>query len=157
MTALADEGEGFIDVTHAIIAVDKSQIPDAANGAVYKGLTIAQTDEGQRLYATNFRAGTVDVFNSKFKQVVMEDAFQDRHIPAGYAPFGIRAIGPDIYVTYAVQNATRHDDLKGPHRGFVDVFNDEGKLLKRLIRHGALNSPWGVALAPPGFGEFGGR
>lgn len=140
----------------AFIAVDKSQIPDATNGAVYKGLTIAQTATGQRLYASNFRAGTVDVYDAKFNPVVMEDAFKDRHIPAGYAPFGIQAIGANIYVTYAVQNDVKHDDLAGAHRGFVDVFSTDGKLLQRLVRRGALNSPWGLALAPAGFGDLGG-
>jgi uncharacterized protein (TIGR03118 family) len=145
-----------VSVTQAFIAVDKSQIPDATNGAVYKGLAIVQTGEGQRVYASNFRAGTVDVFDAKFKAVHVKGAFTDKRIPAGYAPFGIQAIGNRIYVTYAVQNATKHDDLKGAHRGFVDVFSTEGKLLKRLIRRGALNSPWGLALAPKGFGDLSG-
>jgi uncharacterized protein (TIGR03118 family) len=145
-----------VSFTQAFIAVDESQIPDATNGAVYKGLAIATTAEGQRIYATNFRAGSVDVFDAKFSPVNVKGAFTDKRIPAGYAPFGIQAIGNQIYVTYAVQNAEKHDDLKGPHRGFVDVFSNEGKLLKRLVRRGALNSPWGIAVAPKGFGDFGG-
>ena len=145
-----------VSFAQAFIGVDHSQIPSAANGAVYKGLAIAQTDEGQMLYASNFRAGTVDVYDSTFTQVHMKNAFKDSRIPAGYAPFGIQAIENQIYVTYAVQNETKHDDLKGPHRGFVDVFSNEGKLLKRLIRRGALNSPWGLTVAPNGFGDFGG-
>jgi uncharacterized protein (TIGR03118 family) len=145
-----------IDLTHAVIAVDKSQIPDATNGAVYKGLAIAKTDEGQRLYATNFRAGTVDVFDRTFTPVHVKNAFTDSQIPTGYAPFGIQSIGTRIYVTYALQNDVKHDDLHAPHRGFVDVYTDEGRLVKRLVKRGALNSPWGLALAPKGFGEFGG-
>lgn len=145
-----------VNRTQAFIAVDKSQIPNATNGAVYKGLAIATAATGQRLYATNFRAGTVDVYDAKWNPVTMKNAFMDKRIPAGYAPFGIQAIGTSIYVTYALQNNVKHDDLSGAHRGFVDVFNTNGKLLKRLIRRGALNSPWGLALAPKGFGEFGG-
>ena len=146
-----------VSFTRAFIAIDKSQIPPGVDqGAVYKGLAIAQTDEGQRLYASNFRAGTVDVFDANFTEIHAKDAFKDREIPAGFAPFGIQAIGDRIYVTYAFQNDVKHDDLKGPHRGFVDVFSDEGKLVKRLVSRGALNSPWGLALAPQGFGEFGG-
>jgi uncharacterized protein (TIGR03118 family) len=143
--------------TQAFIAVDNSQVPSPTNGAVYKGLALAQTEDGQRLYAANFRAGTVDVFNSKFKPVQDDEAFRDRHIPSGYAPFGIQEIGGRIYVTYAQQNADRHDDVSGPGHGFVDVFNTEGRLLKRLIRHGALNSPWGMALAPENFGDHSGQ
>ncbi len=142
--------------TQAFIAVDKSKVPDAANGAVYKGLALAQTEDGQMLYAANFRAGTVDVFDHAFNQVQRADAFLDREIPVGFAPFGIQRIGKRIYVTYAKQNAARHDDVSGPGNGFVDVFSVEGKLIKRLIKRGQLNSPWGIAMAPEGFGELGG-
>ena len=72
----------------------------------------------------------------------------------GFAPFGIQSIGDRIYVTYAKQNAQKHDDVSGQGNGFVDVFNVGGKLLKRLIRHGHLNSPWGLTVAPANFGEF---
>lgn len=145
-----------VSPTQAFIAVDNSQVPDAADGAVYKGLALASTEHGQLLYAANFRAGTVDVFNRTFKPVSLRDAFVDSEIPADFAPFGIRAIGDRIFVTYAKQNGARHDDVAGPGNGFVDVFSTEGSLLQRLIRHGELNSPWGLAVAPQGFGRFGG-
>jgi uncharacterized protein (TIGR03118 family) len=142
--------------TQAFLAVDNSTVPDAVNGAVYKGLAISTTSTGQRLYATNFRAGTVDVFDSKFTPIHNARAFTDRRIPTGFAPFGIQAIGDRIYVTYAKQKPDRHDDVSGPGNGFLDVFNADGKLLKRLVRHGELNSPWGLAVAPQGFGDLGG-
>jgi uncharacterized protein (TIGR03118 family) len=142
--------------TQAFIAVDNSKVPDQANGAVYKGLAIDTTTTGLRLYATNFRAGTVDVFDSNFAPVKIAGAFMDRRIPKGFAPFGIQAVGDRIYVTYAKQKPGRHDDLSGRGNGFVDTFNTDGKLLKRLVRRGKLNSPWGLAVAPKGFGDFGG-
>jgi uncharacterized protein (TIGR03118 family) len=142
--------------TQAFIAVDNSKVPDQANGAVYKGLAIDTTSTGLRLYATNFRAGTVDVFDSKFAPVKIRGAFMDRRIPKGFAPFGIQAVGDRIYVTYAKQKPDKHDDLSGRGNGFVDVFNTNGKLLKRLVSRGKLNSPWGLAVAPKGFGDFGG-
>jgi len=145
-----------VNRTQGFIAVDNSMVPNASDGAVYKGLAIATAGTGQRLYATNFRAGTVDVFDSSFIPVHLPGAFVDRKVKHGFAPFGIQAIGDRIYVTYAKQDATRHDDVKGPGNGFVDVFNTNGKLLQRLIRRGHLNSPWGLTLAPQGFGEFGG-
>jgi uncharacterized protein (TIGR03118 family) len=145
-----------VNRTQAFIAVDNSMVSNAAAGAVYKGLAIATTSTGQRLYATNFRAGTVDVFDSSFTPVHVRGAFIDRKIRHGFAPFGIQAFGDRIYVTYAKQDAERHDDVKGPGNGFVDVFSTGGKLIKRLIRRGHLNSPWGLTLAPQGFGEFGG-
>jgi uncharacterized protein (TIGR03118 family) len=145
-----------LSLTQAFIAVDNSTVPNAQNGAVYKGLALAQTENGQQLYATNFRAGTVDVFDSHFNPVNRPRAFTDSKLPAGFAPFGIQSIGERIYVTYAMQDAAKHDDVKGPGNGFVDVFTKEGRLLKRLISRGRLNSPWGLTVAPKNFGEFSG-
>src|SRR5207249_6772174 len=135
-----------------VIAVDNS-----ASGAVYKGLAIASTTTGDFLYATNFHAGTVDVFNSTFHPVTMlTDAFTDPDLPAGYAPFGIRNIGGTIYVTYALQDADKHDDVPGEGHGFVNAFDATGNLLRRVASRGRLNSPWGLALAPAAFGFFSG-
>src|SRR5207244_4176672 len=80
----------------------------------------------------------------------------DPSIPAGYAPFGIQNVGGDIFVTYAKQDADRHDDVAGQGLGFVDEFDASGALLGRVATHGQLNSPWGLALAPASFGRFGG-
>src|SRR5947208_8116725 len=135
-----------------VIAVDNS-----ASGAVYKGLAIASTTTGDFLYATNFHAGTVDVFNSTFHPVTMPtDAFTDPDLPAGYAPFGIRNIGGTIYVTYALQDADKHDDVPGEGHGFVNAFDTAGNVLRRVASKGLLNSPWGLALAPADFGKFSG-
>src|SRR5207253_2809698 len=71
-----------------------------------------------------------------------------------FAPFGIQNIGGNLYVSFALQDAEHHDDAHGPSRGFVDVFDTNGNLIKRLISRGALNSPWGLALAPANFGQF---
>src|SRR3984893_23159 len=145
-----------VSFTQAFIAVDNSKVPTPQNGAVYKGLAGAQSEAGQTLYAANFRAGTVDVFDSSFNAVHRAGAFKGSQVPAGFAPVGIQSIGDRIYVTYAKQKPDRHDDVSGPGNGFIDVFNTDGKLLKRLVRHGKLNSPWGLAVAPQGFGDLGG-
>ena len=138
-----------------VIAVDNS-----ASGAVYKGLAIATgTATGDFLYATNFHAGTVDVFNSTFAQVngtLPPGAFTDPDLPSGYAPFGIQNLNGVIYVTYALQDALKHDDVGGKGHGFVNVFDTAGKLLRRVASQEKLNSPWGLALAPPDFGFFSG-
>src|SRR5262249_37001200 len=132
-----------VDLTHAITAVDNSANPTPDNGAVYKGLAI--DNHANRIYATNFRAGTVDVFaGPNFTPVVVPGAFQDSRIPTGFAPFGIQNLGGKLYVTYALQKPDKHDDQAGPGNGFVDVFDTNGVLLKRLIQHGVLNSPWGL-------------
>jgi uncharacterized protein (TIGR03118 family) len=126
-------------------------------GAVFKGLTIASTRFGTFLYATDFHNGRVDVFNSRFHLVHLPGGFSDRNLPRGYAPFGIRAIDGFIYVTYAKQDADRHDDVGGPGHGFIDVFTPGGFLVERLVSRGALDSPWGLEVAPKGFGPFGGK
>jgi uncharacterized protein (TIGR03118 family) len=134
-----------------------AQVEFSSRTAVYKGLTIASTRHGTFLYASNFHDGTVDVFNSRFQLVHLRGGFRDRRLPPGYAPFGIQAIGGFIYVTYALQNAAKHDDVAGPGHGFIDIYTTNGYLVKRLVSRGDLNSPWGLAEAPDGFGAFGDR
>jgi uncharacterized protein (TIGR03118 family) len=144
-----------VDPTRAVLAVDRSTATDPAGdvGALYKGLALVNTATGPFLYATNFRFGTVDVFNTNFELV---NSFTDPTIPAGFAPFGIHNIGGDLYVTFAKQDAAKHDDDAGPGHGFVDVFAPNGDLLHRLASRGRLNSPWAVTLAPSTFGAFAG-
>jgi uncharacterized protein (TIGR03118 family) len=137
--------------TQATVAVDNS-----AAGSVYKGLAIASTAAGDRLYATDFHNGAVDVFNSAFVPVNVPGAFADHNLPAGYAPFGIQTIGSSVFVTYALQNAAAHDDVAGVGHGYVDEYDTAGTLLRRVASKGRLDSPWGLALAPATFGAFGG-
>ena len=139
-----------VDATHAFVAVDHS-----ASGAVYKGLAIGFNASGNFLFATNFHAGSVDVFDKNFAPVSTVGGFKDPQIPAGFAPFGIASINSHLYVTYAKQNAAKHDDVAGPGNGFIDIFDTQGRLLERFTSQGALNSPWGMAWAPfEGFGGF---
>jgi len=125
--------------------------------AVYKGLAIAQTGGHSFLYATNFRSGRVEAYDSTFTPVELRGGlFVDPKLPAGYGPFGIAEIGGKLYVSFAKQDATLHDDVRGAGHGFVDVFSNSGAFIKRLITRGALDSPWGMVLAPASFGRFGG-
>ena len=140
---------GWNSGTSAILKVDNS-----ASGAVYKGLAIGNNGSGDFLYATNFQAGTIDVFDSSFAPTTLAGSFSDPSIPSGFAPFNIQNLVGKLYVTYAKQDAAKHDDVPGPGNGFVDVFDLNGNLLKRLISDGPLNSPWGLALAPSSFGDF---
>jgi uncharacterized protein (TIGR03118 family) len=134
----------------AVLAVDNSP------GAVYKGLVFGVNANGVFLFATNFRAGTVDVFDHTYTQVTTDGGFTDPNIPAGFAPFGIQNIDGDLFVTYAKQNTAKHDDVAGPGNGFVDVFDTNGHLLRRFASRGPLNSPWAVARASFAFGRFSG-
>jgi len=199
-----------VDATHAIRMVDRS-----STGASYKGLAISGSEITQLIYAADFHNARIDAFDQNFHAAALpgnftdpnlpagyapfgiqaiggdiyvtyakqdaakEDevagpglgvvdvydatfqpamlpagAFHDAGIPAGFAPFGIQAIGGDIYVTYAMQDAAGEDEVTGPGLGFVDLFTPTGRLVKRVATRGRLNAPWGVALAPPGFGRY---
>ena len=148
-----------VDLTHAVTMYTDG------GGAVYKGLAIAANNGALFLYATDFHNNKVDVFDTTFvKQTTSATAFTfvDPAIPAGYAPFGIQAIpgsgvagATQIYVTYAKQVAPANSvNANGAGLGYVDVYDTNGKLIKQLIAAGALNAPWGIALAPADFGTF---
>ena len=146
------------DTSQAVIAVDNS-----GNGAVYKGLVFGVNVHGVFLFATNFNAGTIDVFapngSAGFRPATnqeVEGDFTDPKIPAGYAPFGIENIDGNLFVSYAQQNAEKHDDVAGPGHGFVDVFDTDGHFLRRFASRGPLNSPWGMTRASFAFGRFSG-
>jgi uncharacterized protein (TIGR03118 family) len=144
-----------VNGTNGILEVNNSTTPSADSGAVYKGLAAGRNGNGNFLFAANFRAGTVDVFDKNFAKVTRAGAFTDTNIPAGFAPFGIQNIGGNLFVTYAKQNAQKHDDVAGPGNGYVDVFDTSGNLIRRFATQGTLNSPWGLAMAPAQFGSFG--
>jgi uncharacterized protein (TIGR03118 family) len=127
----------------------------SASGAIYKGLAIAVTTGGPRLYATDFHNGRVDVWDGSWN-LVTSATFTDPDLPAGYAPFGIQRIGATIFVTYAKQDADAADELHGQGLGFVDAYDTAGSLLARVAQHGQLNAPWGLAMAPATFGRFAG-
>lgn len=135
-----------VSSTEAVVAVDRS-----GEDAVFKGLAIGPN----RLYATDFHNGKVDVFDASFNPVTAPGAFTDRKLPPGFAPFGIQNIEGNIFVTYAKREAGGDDDVAGPGNGFVDEFDAAGKLLAHVASRGRLNSPWGLALAPASFGRFG--
>ncbi|MES2149516.1 MAG: TIGR03118 family protein [Pseudomonadota bacterium] len=140
-----------VDRTHAFLVVD-----NGAGGAIYKGLAMASFGGANYLYASDFHNRRIDVFDSAFRRVLLAGSFTDPNLPAGYAPFGIQAIGGKLYVSYALQDSAGEDDLHGPGLGLVDRFDSGGNFEARLVTGGALNAPWGMALAPAGFGAFSG-
>lgn len=155
---------GLTPFDAAVVAVDNSSVPTMADGAVYKGLAFGTNVNGVFLFATNFRAGTIDVFapastgstTGHYVPATTDGGFKDPLIPSGYAPFGIQNIDGDLFVTYAQQNAQKHDNVAGYGHGFVDVFDTDGHLLRRFAARGELNSPWGVVRASFAFGRFSG-
>jgi len=140
-------------------AVDPTvaQVAYTGPGASYKGLAIASTADGDRLYASDFANAKVDVLDGAFQPVTVDGAFTDPSLPDGYAPFGIRVLGSTVFVTYAKQDAEHEDEVAGQGLGFVDAYDTAGTLIGRVAQRGQLNAPWGLALAPPdGFGRFSG-
>lgn len=140
-----------VNATAAIVTVDNTK----AN-SVFKGCVIGGTTAAPVLYVTDFHNGVVDMFDANFKPIASTTAFVDPSIPAGFAPFGIATFGGKIYVTYAKQDSAKRDDVPGAGNGYVDVFDAAGVLQTQLIVKGALNSPWGMQMAPASFGQFGG-
>ena len=132
-----------VDPTNALVAASGDP------GANFKGLGIA----GGMLYAADFHNGVVDVFDGSWNIV---NRFTDPGLPAGYAPFGIQAIGSQIFVAFAKQDEDAEDEVAGQGLGFVDAFDTGGNLVARVAQHGLLNAPWGLARAPGDFGRFSG-
>ena len=126
----------------------------AAN--VYKGLTDAGVGGIQYAYLTDFKTGAITVLTGTGVPSALTGNFTDPSLPAGYAPFDIANLGGTLYVTYAVQDSAKHDDVAGAGNGIIDTYDLNGNFLGRLVTGGALNSPWGLAIAPAGFGDVGG-
>jgi uncharacterized protein (TIGR03118 family) len=152
----------------AFLAVDNND-NGSANGAVYKGATTADINGKRFLYVTNFRAGRVEVYDANFKRVQLpgdafdagndgdhdgDDGHESEKIPEGFAPFNIQNIGGSLFVTYAKQDAVRHDDVPGDGNGFVEIFTPAGNHIGHLEHGSWFNSPWGVVWTPRDFGEF---
>jgi uncharacterized protein (TIGR03118 family) len=137
--------------TQTFVVADRSAV-----GAIYKGLALASTPSGDRLFAADFHNRRVDVFDVALGLVTDPTAFVDRKIPKRFAPFGIQAINGTLFVTYAKQDKNREDDVDGNGFGYVDAFDTSGKLLGHVAAKGPLNAPWGLAFAPSDFGGFSG-
>jgi uncharacterized protein (TIGR03118 family) len=135
--------------THSVV------VANLGEGAIYKGLAIADTSAGPRLYAADFHNARVDVFDGSFGHV-LNSGFVDPGLPSGYAPFGIQTIGDRVFVTYGKQDADAEDEVAGQGKGFVDAYDTAGNFLGRVAQHGQLNAPWGLTIAPDSFGRFAG-
>jgi len=135
---------------NARVVVDNSP----AN-AVYKGLAFLSNSAGNFLLAANFRSGAIDVFDRNFQPATLSAGnFTDPNLPVGYAPHGVRVINNAVFVTYAQQDAARHDPMSGAGLGLVDLFQTDGKFMRRMASGGTLNAPWGVVAASANFGTF---
>ena len=138
-----------VNATVAVLAKDNS-----GAGAIYKGMEIANNGTGNFLYVCNFFNRKVEVYDKNFNQVNLAGSFTDPQLPATFAPHNIRLINGQLYVLWAKQNAQKTDPVFGPGLGVVDIFDLNGNFVKHLTIKGALNAPWGIAIAPSTFGTF---
>jgi len=145
---------GWAGGQNAVPVVDNSD-NGSANGAVYKGATSGEINGNKFLYVTNFRSAKVEVYDTNFKSVHLgEDAFEAEGVPRGFAPFNVQNIGGTLFVTYAKQDAPRHDPVGGDGLGFVELFTPSGKHIGHLEHGDWFNGPWGVVWTTRDFGEF---
>lgn len=128
-----------------------------SSNSVYKGITLVSNASGPMLLAANFRQATLDAYDGNLGLVKQ---FTDTNAPDGYAPFNVVSLDGMVFVTFAKQDAAKHDDDAGPGHGLIDIFNPMTGLFHRLVtgtdaggRNRAINSPWGVAISPGNFGE----
>ena len=128
------------------------------NGAVYLGATLGTLNRQNVLYVADFSHGTVDAFNGTYTPVTLAaGAFTDPQLPEGYAPFNVQNINGNIYVALAKVDPVEHEEEAGRGLGYVDVFDSSGTLLQRFENGPWMNAPWGLALAPSGFGKASGK
>lgn len=133
------------------------RVDSSASSAVYTGLAIGTSGASTYLYAANFTGGTIDVFDSAYAPVSLgASALVDPTLPADFAPFNVQALGGKLYVTYAKRAPAALRETAGAGLGYVSLFNLDGSFVRRVASAGALNAPWGLALAPATFGPFGG-
>ena len=140
----------------AVTAYDDGVV-NGASHAVYKGLALGTVNGASFLYATDLHNNKIDVFDTNFaKPADMQGKFIDPNMPTGFVPFGILALNNQLYVTYAMRDGAMHDEITGAGLGYVDVFDFSGSFISRFASAGVLNAPWGIALAPAGFGSLAG-
>jgi uncharacterized protein (TIGR03118 family) len=146
---------GWASVNGNLPSVAAQGVDNSAQGAVYKGIAVlSPACCAPFLAVTNFNSGFVESFTGFFVRLAPPGSFTDPALPAGYAPFGIQVIGNQVFVTYALQDAAKHDPVLGAGHGIVSIFDLEGNFVKRFATGGPLNTPWGVTKASANFGAF---
>jgi uncharacterized protein (TIGR03118 family) len=135
--------------TQGDIPQEATQVVDnSSTGSVYKGVVILNSSlTAPALAATDFHGGFIDTFLPGFASVALPGPFTDPNRPFGYAPFGIQVIGKQVFVTYAVQDASKHDPIVGDGNGIVNIFDMDGNFVGRFATGGALNAPWAITQA----------
>lgn len=149
--------DGTVSGWKGILGANAETLVAGLPGNVYKGVAEASVAGNSYLYAANFGTGSIDVIKGSAGAAGLAGNFIDPTLPTGYAPFNIQTLGDKLYVAYALKDNNSADEATGPGLGFVSVFDFQGNFLNRAASGGALNAPWGLAIAPPSFGEFAGN
>jgi uncharacterized protein (TIGR03118 family) len=147
--------DGTIAAWNAASGEQAVTVVNNSTKASYTDIALNTNTTETFLLAANFKQGTVDVFDNTFATHALAGNFTDPTLPTGYSPFGIHSIGGNVYVTYAQVSATTFETI-GAGLGYVDEFDSNGNFITRVVTQSVLNAPWGMALAPAGFGSFGG-
>jgi len=153
---LFDSEDGTVSGWRGALGTTAEVLQTGIPDNVYKGIATADIGGDEYAYLANFRNGTIDVLKGNPGAPNLTGNFTDPNLPSGYAPFDVQNLDGTLYVTYAVQDGAKHDDVSGLGNGIVDKFDLQGNFVERVVTGGALNSPWGLALAPVGFGDMGG-
>jgi uncharacterized protein (TIGR03118 family) len=148
--------DGTVSGWRGALGTTAETLQTGSTANVYKGAAYATIGSHSYLYAANFRAGTIDVIKGDAGAPALTGTFTDPTLPSGFAPFNVQRLGSTMYVTYALQDAAKHDDVAGLGNGFVDAYDLNGNFVRRIGSAGTLDSPWGVTLAPSSFGSYGG-
>ena len=144
-----DGGDGVISAWNGAAGNNAFRIANNSATSAYTGLALAASGGANYLYAADFRAGKIAVWDTTWKAVTWMP-FRDPAIPAGYSPFNIQPVSSWLFVTYAKVGANGRQ-ATGAGEGFVDVFNTDGSFVRRFASKGTLNAPWGVTITPAGF------
>ncbi|HEX3571369.1 MAG TPA: TIGR03118 family protein [Acidobacteriaceae bacterium] len=144
---------------HALIAVNNN-----SKSAVYTDMALVTNSTSTYLLVANFGAGAaVEIYDQTFKPATLAGSFTDPNVPAGYAPYSIKALGSQVFVCYMLRTTPPvptgsglYQEILGTNTGFVSVFDTSGNFVTRAVTGGNLNAPWGVAIAPAGFGIYAG-
>ena len=149
--------DGTVSGWRSALATHAETLVTGLQGNVYKGVAEATVGGSSYLYAANFGTGNIDVIKGTMGAADLGGNFTDPNLPSGYAPFNIQSLGDKLYVAYALKDNALPDEVAGAGLGFVSIFDFQGNFVDRLASGGALNAPWGLAIAPSSFGEFAGN
>jgi uncharacterized protein (TIGR03118 family) len=132
------QGWSTFEPAHSLIAVNNQ-----SDKASYTGLAITSKSSGNFIYAADFNNNKIDMYDGTFTFV---KSFGDANIPKGFVVFNVQDINGKLYVAYV--------SASGGGGGYIDIFTEAGKFVKRLAHGAPLNQPWGFAIAPKNFGPL---